>query len=118
MQFDARQRSYEAAYPNAEDRIVCLNDVPVGRLLLNREPAGLQLIDLALLEEYRNQGLGTELLQQLQRDCESERIALCLHVLTTNPAMRLYQRLGFAEVSADPVYACLEWLPVSSPKGA
>jgi ribosomal protein S18 acetylase RimI-like enzyme len=117
MQFDARQRSYEAAFPNAEDRIVCMQDVPVGRLLLNREPAKLQLIDLALLEEYRNQGLGTELLRRLQRECERERIALCLQVLTANPAMRLYRRLGFAEVSADLVYARLEWFPISSPEG-
>jgi GNAT superfamily N-acetyltransferase len=118
MQFDARQRSYETAFPNAEDRIVCIQDTPVGRLLLNRGPAGLQLIDLALLEEYRNQGLGTELLRRLQDECARERIALCLQVLTANPAMRLYQRLGFAQVSADPVYARLEWLPVSSPEGA
>jgi ribosomal protein S18 acetylase RimI-like enzyme len=118
MQFDARQRSYEAAYPNAEDRIVCIQDVPAGRLLLNREPAGLQLIDLALLEEFRNQGLGTELLRRLQRECERERIALCLQVLTANPAMRLYRRLGFEQVSADPVHARMEWLPVSSPKEA
>lgn len=117
MQFDARQRSYEAAFPNAEDRIVCIEDVPVGRLLMNREPAALQLIDLALLEEYRNQGLGTELLRRLQRECERGRMVLCLQVLTANPAMRLYRRLGFAEVSADPVYARLEWFPISSPEG-
>jgi ribosomal protein S18 acetylase RimI-like enzyme len=118
MQFDARQRSYGAAYPKAEDRIVYVQDAPVGRMLLNHEPAGLQLIDLALLEEYRNQGLGTELLRRLQHECERDRIALSLQVLRANPAMRLYQRLGFAEVSADPVYARLEWLPVSSPRGA
>jgi GNAT superfamily N-acetyltransferase len=117
MQFDARQRSYEAAFPNAEDRIVCMEDAPVGRMLLHREPAGLQLIDLALLEEYRNQGLGTELLRRLQRECEREKIALSLQVLTVNPAMRLYLRLGFAEVSADPMYARLEWLPSSSSEG-
>jgi GNAT superfamily N-acetyltransferase len=118
MQFDVRRRSYEAAYPNAEDQIVCVDGMPVGRMLVDRGPAGLQLIDLALLEEHRNQGLGTELLLRLQRECERKRIALCLQVLTANPAMRLYQRLGFAQVSADPVYARLEWLPVSSPKGA
>jgi len=117
MQFDARQRSYEAAYPNAEDRLICMADAPVGRLLVNREPAGLCLIDIALLEEYRNRGIGSLLIGQLQREYSKESWTLHLQVLEGNPAIRFYRRLGFAETGAEAMYVQMAWTPTSKPGG-
>jgi ribosomal protein S18 acetylase RimI-like enzyme len=34
-----------------------------------------------------------------------------LHVERNNPALRLYQRLGFREVEDQGVYLALEWTP-------
>ena len=117
MQFDARQRSYEAAYPDAEDRLICMEDAPVGRLLVNREPAGLCLIDIALLEEHRNRGIGSLLIGQLQRECSKESWTLHLQVLDGNPAIQLYRRLGFAETGAEAMYVQMAWTPTSKPGG-
>lgn len=113
MQFEARQRSYAAAFPNAEDQIVYVDDAPVGRMLVDREPAGLHLIDLALLEDQRNQGIGSELIGKLQKECVKESWTLHLQVLRDNPAIRLYRRLGFAEGEADAMYLHMAWIPAS-----
>lgn len=117
MQFDARQRSYEAEFPDAEDRLIYLEDAPVGRLLVNREQAGLHLIDIALLEEHRNQGIGSLLIGQLQRECTKEGWTLHLQVLEGNPAIQLYRRLGFAQTGAEAMYVHMAWIPTGRPGG-
>jgi ribosomal protein S18 acetylase RimI-like enzyme len=116
MQFEARQSSYVAAFPDAEDRIVCMEDMPVGRLLVNLELAGLHLIDLALLEEFRNRGIGSELIGKLQKECAKEGRTLRLQVLQSNPAIRLYRRLGFAETGVEAMYLHMAWTPASRPE--
>ncbi len=111
MQFDAQCRSYRAAYPDASHTIICIDGAPVGRMLVGRESGGMCLVDIALLEPYRNLGIGTSLLQQLQEECEAARSKLRLQVLHTNPAIRLYRRLGFCQTAADAMYAQMEWVP-------
>src|SRR5277367_764809 len=93
MQFDAQRRSYRAGFPDAIDHIVCVNSADAGRMLVGREPAGMHLIDIALLEEHRNRGIGTGLLRQLLQECESQGCTLQLQVLQGNQAIRLYQRM-------------------------
>jgi ribosomal protein S18 acetylase RimI-like enzyme len=111
MQFDAQRRSYRASFPDASDRIICVESVAAGRLLVGQEPEGVRLIDIALLAEHRNRGIGTGLIRQLQQECEMRGSTLRLQVLQGNPAVRLYQRLGFVPSSAGPMYVQMEWTP-------
>lgn len=111
MQFEAQRRSYEASFPGAIDRIVYLDGSAIGRILVGQDPAGMRLVDIALLEEYRNRGIGSDLLQHLLQTCASARASLHLHVLRGNRAIHLYRRLGFVEASADAMYIQMEWTP-------
>jgi ribosomal protein S18 acetylase RimI-like enzyme len=111
MQFRVQSQSYRATFPDANDRILYVEDVAAGRLLINRGSQELHLIDIALFEKYRNSGLGTELIHELQRECESELLILRLQVRQGNPAIRLYQRLGFVPTTANPMYLQMEWIP-------
>ncbi len=114
MQFDAQCRSYRAGFPDAIDHIVCLDGVAVGRMLLSHETAGLHLVDIALFEACKNQGVGTGLLRRLLRDCKAQGTPVRLQVMQGNRAIRLYRRLGFIETSSDPMYVQMEWTPLSS----
>ena len=111
MQFDAQRRSYQASFPDAQDRIVLREHVPIGRILTCREDASMRLIDIALIEEHRRQGVGTYLLRELLKECEEHGWAMRLQVVQGNPAMRLYQRLGFVQTGGDPIYLQMEWRP-------
>lgn len=115
MQYDAQRRSYEAAYPEAIHQIVVSGGAPVGRRLAARTGQGMQLVDIALLASHRNRGIGTRLIRELMDDCRATRRVLRLHVLRGNPALRLYQRLGFTETSADPMYIQMAWTPDCGP---
>src|SRR6202023_2868940 len=104
MQFNARQRWYETAYPQAEHQIVFLNGEPAGRILVNRGPDFALLVDIALLTEHRNLGIGTRLLQELIEQSEKTGIPIRLQVMKTNPAQHLYERLGFVKAGEDELY--------------
>jgi ribosomal protein S18 acetylase RimI-like enzyme len=112
MQFDAQRSSYLAHFPYALDRIVLREYTPIGRILTCKEDAAMRLIGIALIEEQRQQGIGTYLLRELLKECEELGWAMHLQVAQGNPAMRLYQRLGFLQMGGDPVYLQMEWKPL------
>lgn len=117
MQFGAQRRSYRAGFPDATDRVINLEGTPVGRILVTRKTGEIRLIDIALLEQHRNRGIGTGLLIELQQECEAEGGIMYLEVLQGNPAIRLYQRLGFTESGADAMYVQMEWKPSQAREG-
>lgn len=114
MQFQMQQRSYRMQYPDAEHRIVRLDNLPIGRLVTAQLPQSVVLVDISLLAPYRNQGWGTQLIRDLQSQAAACSMPLQLHVLVGNPAKRLYERLGFRTVQAGEMYESMEWRPDGS----
>ncbi|MGZ4889655.1 MAG: N-acetyltransferase family protein, partial [Candidatus Angelobacter sp.] len=101
MQFDAQRRSYESAYGQADHQIIERDGQPIGRLMVLRKEDSTLLVDIALLAEHRGLGIGGQLLRELIRECSRDRVPLRLQVLKTNPALRLYERLGFTRTGED-----------------
>lgn len=104
MQFNLQRQQYEAGYPHAEHNIVVLDDHVVGRLLIDDAEREITLVDIALLSEYRNLGIGTYLIDQLLARAAKTNKAVRLHVFKTNPARGLYERLGFSRIGEDGMY--------------
>ncbi|MBW4599701.1 MAG: GNAT family N-acetyltransferase [Calothrix sp. FI2-JRJ7] len=52
-------------------------------------------LSIAVLPEYRQQGIGTQLIVHLLENIKNLYPAISLSVSLENPALRLYQRLGF-----------------------
>jgi ribosomal protein S18 acetylase RimI-like enzyme len=104
MQFTLRQQQYRNGYPNAEDQLIIRDGQPVGRIFINEGEEELTLVDIALLPEYRNRGIGNFLLDQLLTRATSAKKTVRLQVFNSNPARRLYERLGFAEIGRDSMY--------------
>jgi ribosomal protein S18 acetylase RimI-like enzyme len=111
MQFNAQYRSYEAAYGQAEHQIVEQDGKPVGRIMVLWEKDFALLVDIALVAEHRGRGVGSELLGELVQKCTHDGVPLRLQVLKTNPALKLYQRLGFAMTGEDQMYIQMERQP-------
>lgn len=73
--------------------------------LLKAEDRGYGFVDeatpelvIALLPDHRGRGLGTALMERLMTAAQAQYPAISLSVWTTNPAYRLYRRLGFEVV--------------------
>src|SRR5262245_60451993 len=111
MQFNAQQRWYATMYPGAEEQVVVLGETPIGRMIVYRGAETTSLVDIALLPEHRGRGVGGGLVGGLVEQCRKRGVALRLQVLRTNPAARLYERLGFRKSSEDEMYMQMEKLP-------
>lgn len=107
-QFQIQTKQYRAHYPGMERWVVESAAGPVGRLYLLHTEAELCVVDISLLPEWRNRGVGTVLLEQLGRQADAVGKPLRLHVEQHNPALRLYRRLGFEERETDSLYWLLE----------
>jgi ribosomal protein S18 acetylase RimI-like enzyme len=83
---------------------VLLDDQRVGRLIVDRGERELILVDISLIPEQRGRGIGTHLIRELLFEASSTTKSVRLHVLHTNPAKHLYERLGFAIVNSDELY--------------
>ena len=111
MQFTAQQRSYSMSYAQAEHQIIEQDGIPIGRIMVWRQPPAAVLIDIALLPEHRGKGIGGRLIRQLIQECSQQRLPLRLQVLRGNPALRLYERLGFVHTEEDQMYIHMERPP-------
>jgi ribosomal protein S18 acetylase RimI-like enzyme len=108
QQFDAQHRYYQANYAGADFQVILLGGRPIGRLYVVRWDDEFRIIDIALLPEYRNAGIGSRLLDDLLNEAAQAGKPVCIHVEKVNPALRLYQRLGFSIVEDRGVYWFME----------
>lgn len=111
MQYDAQRFQYDEGYPQAESRIILLDDRPAGRMLVDESESEITLVDIAFLPEHRNLGIGTQLLKELLDRAVGARKPVRLHVLKSNQALRLYERLGFSRVNDDSMYLEMMFKP-------
>lgn len=114
MQFKASQ-GYHTAFPKAEFQIVLLNGTKAGRIIVDRTPEELHLLDIALLPQYRNAGIGAALLQRIFGEAAATNKPLRLQVLRGNRAERFYQRLGFKKTGETELHFDMEWRAEAAP---
>ena len=117
MQHNAQHTHYHQYYPQASYDLILSDGDPVGRLYVDRTPEQIHIIDIALLPEYRNAKIGSTLLRELLDEARSTGTAVRIHVERFNPALRLYDRLGFTIVADHGVYFLMEWLPAPEEAG-
>ena len=113
-QFNAQHQAYQGTYRGGDFLVILLNDRPIGRLYLARWEQEIRIIDIALLPGHRNGGIGSTILHDILAESTRGGKRVSIHVEMFNPALRLYQRLGFRKRGAHGVYHFMEWSPGSS----
>ena len=83
--------------PTVPSFTVASEDIAQGEMLGD----GLFLKQLFVDGPCQNQGIGTQVMHQLIADAERSGDPVLLHVVKINPALRLYQRLGFRIIGED-----------------
>jgi GNAT superfamily N-acetyltransferase len=111
LQFTARQRHYDIAFSGADHKIILCDDRPIGRMLVYRSEREIRLVDIALLPEHRNGGIGASLIQTLLEEARSTGKSVTLHVDKLSRAARLYERLGFSVTGDTGGSYKMEWQP-------
>ena len=110
MQFKAQTTHYFSHYPKASYQLVLVEDVPVGRLYVDRTDKLFKILDIAILPDYRLQGLGRVLMEDVLAEAREKQCAVRLHVDADKPNVeQWYRRLGFVELDRTPVHIHMEW---------
>ncbi len=117
MQFGAQSAFYRQRFPESGYEVILVNDEPVGRLFLHRAPDEIRLVDIGLLSEYRNMGIGAALIVAILDEAAEAGKPVRLHVDVSNRAQRLYQRLGFLPIGARGLHLEMEFVPNIPAKG-
>lgn len=109
LQFTAQHKQYKAQFCDTAFQIVLEDEKPVGRLYINQSEEEIRIVDIALLPEFRGQGMGSSLLKQVLAAGKQKRLPVRIHVRPSNPAFHLYERLGFQKIDENGIYFLMEW---------
>ena len=111
LQYEAQHAFDHQDYVQANDQVILSAGERAGRLLVDSRENEIRCVDLALLPEFRNQGLGTLLLRRLQQEAAKARKPLRLQVIRYSRAISLFERLGFVRTSESGTHFQMEWKP-------
>ncbi|MEO8180374.1 MAG: GNAT family N-acetyltransferase [Deltaproteobacteria bacterium] len=82
--------------------IVSWQGEPIGLFKAVREGTDWTLLQIQLAPEHQGRGIGAQLICALLLEAQQHGAAVRLSVLRANPALRLYQRLGFVVLGEAP----------------
>ncbi len=109
-QFDAQTRHYEGEYDEIKHNIILFGDEPVGRLFVSRsDPAQIAILDITILPQFRSNGIGTQLVNELKDEASANNKSLRIFIEDFNPSQGLFRKLGFESVETDTVNLRFEW---------
>jgi len=104
-QFHAQRIHYTTHYPDAGFYIMKMDGKPIGRIYVDLSADPFLLMDIIVVPSLRNKGIGTRVVSALLRMADEEKKRVRIYVEKMNPALRLYQRLGFVmEEDTGPHY--------------
>ena len=114
-QYEMQKQEYDARYPDARYDVILVDDVPAGRVWVGADDTQIRLLDIAVIPEFQNRGVGTHLLRQLMDEATRDNKPLRHMVFVLNEnAYRFYERLGFKTIEDAGGYLHMEWLPGQS----
>ena len=87
-----------------------IDDQPAGRIWIGRDAEEIHLLDIVVLPEFQNRGVGEILLRGLIDEAKQTGNALRHYVFVMNvDALRFYERLGFVVIEEKGAYKHMEW---------
>ena len=111
-QYQARRAHYALQFPGAEHQVIVVNDHNAGSWMVWRAHEQIRLVNIELLPDHRNQGLGSALIRRLLAEGKAFRVPVRLSVRDDNPkAVRLYRHLGFSSGPREAGYLSMEHNP-------
>ncbi len=114
MQFGAQHQFYQEHYSDTSFDVIELDGQPAGRLYLQKRDDEHRIVDIALLPEHRCKGVGGKIMRNILDEAKQANLPVRIHVEHNNPAIKLYQRLGFRQTDDTGVYYLMEWLPMKN----
>ena len=113
-QFEREDLRYRKSFPAADFSVVLRGAERIGRLYVDHGPERIRILDLALLPECRNSGLGSLLLTVLLVEADWVGKPLEVEVPRFHRALGLFERFGFRRTGGSDGLLVLEGATVGS----
>ena len=97
----AQTANFRQRWEVTQVRIITLDGADIGWLQSTTQGDALFLAQLFVDAPFRRQGTGTEVMNRIMDEAACAGQAVTLGVVKTNPALRLYDRLGFQITHED-----------------
>ena len=101
LNMGAQINSFRQQWEPTQVRIITREGADIGWLQSTTTDGELFLAQLFLDTAFQNQGIGTEVMHRLISEATHADRAVTLGVVKINPALRLYERLGFTITHED-----------------
>ena len=96
-QLAAQTAYYITEFPGATHDVILLDNEPAGRLYIDRTGDQITILDLAVLSQFRNNGVASALVSELLN--EGRPVGVCVE--TFNPSRDFFAKRGFEVISDD-----------------
>jgi ribosomal protein S18 acetylase RimI-like enzyme len=111
MQSAAQLADYKTKCPHAMFQVIIYNKKDAGRFFTCETENDIRLLDISILPEFTGKGIGTNLLHRLIQRSNKVQKKISLQVMASNPALKLYQRLGFVHIKSVGFHNYMEREP-------
>ncbi|MED5441328.1 MAG: GNAT family N-acetyltransferase, partial [Pseudomonadota bacterium] len=112
QQFSAQTQHYQSHYCSDHFCIIEIDGRPSGRVFIVYWSDEIRIVVIANHPVKQDSGAGSYLLQNIIEEGNEKGLPVRIHVEQNNPAKKLYERLGFKEVSRfNEVYVLMETTP-------
>jgi ribosomal protein S18 acetylase RimI-like enzyme len=109
MQFDAQQSHYGQHYPEGQHFVIAVDGNPVGRLYVACIEGEIRILDITILPQHRNEGIGTPIVKELKAEAALMGKPLRIYVESFNRSQGLFERLGFVKSGESGYSYLMEW---------
>jgi len=97
----AQEIGFQQQWDATQVRIITLDDADIGWLQTIPKEDGLFVAQMFVDRPFQRKGIGTEVMRRLIAEAAHAHQAVRLNVVKINPALRLYERLGFRTTHED-----------------
>lgn len=112
IQHIAQERRFESHYPSHQRYVVLVDGEPAGRLYVHESDSVMHVIDLTLMPQFRDHGVGTRIFRDLFTHAAQEGQTISLRVARRNErATDFYTSIGFRLMTVDDLDNYFEWTP-------
>lgn len=111
QQYVAQTSSYKQQYPHANNLILKINGLEIGRFLVDFSDDPVHAIDIAILPDMQSKGAGTQVFEALLAAARQHGAGVSLKTLSGQRAQDLYTRLGFIVTKTEGPHVSMIWMP-------
>jgi ribosomal protein S18 acetylase RimI-like enzyme len=94
---DVERQKFEAFYNEGSTRVIVVDSEDVGWISIVSDDAAMEIEQIYLLPRLQNRGIGSRIISDIITEAHGSGRHVTLSTAKINPAIRLYERLGFRQ---------------------